>query len=412
MRSAFLGAVALLVIAAPSASASTVASLPSGASVLFSLEAAGGTFERVPGHPRRHTLTLRGVARGTTWFADRPKREAGRITTRSLLRSWKRLGYAAEPPNAAVVLDGGRRAQDTVALELRLVRHDDRRRTARFKVRVLQGLGAGLSHLNRELDRRLPKRFTGASVFIDDVTSTSCTVGQPRLFGFSRLSDSDSYVQADGRYLPVGDYPALFQLYGTQFGGDASQQAFRLPDLEPPVPGMSWQICADGASPNFNRMPECPTGALVLWSLGDTPASAVNDDYWLPADGRTVAAADYPTFALRYLPEGPPPTFALPNVPAPPGFVYLVCVYGDDDTGTSVELPYVGQVDLFTLRGYPDDRLEGGLLLGIPQNMTLFQVIGTTFGGDGVEDFQTPKVPSPITQYSYRTAGYGLYPPG
>jgi microcystin-dependent protein len=410
VRRSIAGAIALLAIAAPSASADKVASLPSGASVLFALEARSGSFTRVPGRPHRYTLALRGVARGTTWFTDRPQREAGRVTTRSLLGSWRRLGFAAEPPNAAVVLDDGRRARDTVALELRLRGRDNRRRTARFRVRVLRGLGPGLSRLNRRLDRRLPKHFAGASLFIDSVTSTSCTVGQPRLFGFSRLADESSYVPADGELLQVAEYPGLFRLYGTQFGGDG-QQGFRAPSLPPPLPGMSWQVCADGVNPNFRQMPNCPTGELVLWSLGDTPVSAVDDGHWLPADGRTVAAADYPTFAERYLFDSPS-TFALPDVAAPPGFVYLACVDGNDDTGPFVETPYLAQVDLFTLVGYPQNRGPGGVFLPVSQNSALFQLIGTTYGGDGESNFVTPNPPSPVAQFRYRTAFYGIFPPG
>ncbi|MEA2407546.1 MAG: hypothetical protein QOE69_1665 [Thermoleophilaceae bacterium] len=418
MRSSILGAIVLFAIAAPSASAATVSSIPRDASVLFALEAAGGSFERMPGKADRYTLTLRGVARGTTWFSDRPRREAGRIVTRSLLRSWRRLGFAAEPPNAAVVLDKGRRARDTVALELRLLGRSDRRRTARFRVRVLQGLGPGLSRLHARLDRRLPKRFSRASLFIDDATSAQCTVGQPRLFGFSRTAAEDSYLPANGTMPDAREYPELFQLYGTQFGGDG-KFGFRVPDLEPPLAGMSWQVCADGASPNFRRMPQCLTGELVLWSLGDTPVSAVDQEHWLPADGRTVATADYPTFADLYHDGAPPETFALPNVTAPPGFVYLVCAYGDDPTnqyGGGGEPVgggwpnFLAQVDLFIPAAAPLDRSRGGLVLGVASNQALFQLLGTSFGGNGKNVFETPNVPSPVAGFSYYTATYGLFP--
>jgi hypothetical protein len=56
--------------------------------------------------------------------------------------------------------------------------------------------------------------------------STSCAIGQPRLFAFSGPVDDSSYIQADGSLLAIAEYPALFKLYGTQFGGDG-QQTFR-----------------------------------------------------------------------------------------------------------------------------------------------------------------------------------------
>lgn len=104
-------------------------------------------------------------------------------------------------------------------MELRLRSRDNGRRTARFRVRVLKGLGPGLSHLNRRLDRRLPKHFAEASLFIDNLTSTSCAIGQPRLFAFSGPVDDSSYIQADGSLLAIAEDPALFKLYRTQFGG-------------------------------------------------------------------------------------------------------------------------------------------------------------------------------------------------
>lgn len=407
-----VAAFAFLAVAASSASAASVASLPRDASVLFALDARSGSLTPTPGHGGQYTLILRGIARGTTWFSDRPQRDAGSVTTRSLLGSWRRLGFVADAPNAAVVLDGGRAARDTVALELRLRGHDDARRTARFSARVLKGLGPGLSHLNKRLDRRLPRHFAGASLFIDDVTLGSCSVGQPRLFGFSRIADESSYVQANGQLLPIGEYPALFALYGTRFGGDG-QQSFGVPELPSPLPGMSWQLCANGANQDFTRMPDCATGELMLWWLGDTPVSAVDAAYWLPADGRTVASADYPGFAFDYLGVSAPPTFALPNAAAPPGFAYLACVAGENDVEYGEPMSnYVGQVDLFALRGYPEDRAAGGFVLAIATNSALFQLLGTTFGGNGETTFVTPAAPSPVPQFAYRTATFGFWPPG
>src|SRR5688572_13259440 len=79
---------------------------------------------------------------------------------------------------------------------------------------------------------------------------------------------------------------------------------------------------------------------------------------------------------------------------SPPGFVYLACVYGDDDTGFAVEqTQYLAQVGLFTIGDYPDDRVPGGRFLSVQQNQALFQLIGVTYGGNGVIDFVTPDAP-------------------
>jgi microcystin-dependent protein len=88
-------------------------------------------------------------------------------------------------------------------------------------------------------------------------------------------------------------------------------------------------------------------------------------------------------------------------------------VYGDDDTGLPVDpTHYLAQVDLFTVGGYPDYRARGGEFLPVQQNQALFQLLGTTYGGNGETNFVTPDPPSPVAQFAYLTAGSGLFPPG
>ena len=130
-----------------------------------------------------------------------------------------------------------------------------------------------------------------------------------------------------------------------------------------------------------------------------------------------MAAADYPSFAGRYLDVSPPSTFALPTVAAPPGFVYLACVDGDDALDPQGLYPveqgnYLAQIDLFTQGGHPESRLAGGEFLSVSQNSALFQLLGTTYGGDGEIDFVAPAVPSPVAHFAYFTASWGLFPSG
>lgn len=53
--------------------------------------------------------------------------------------------------------------------------------------------------------------------------------------------------------------------------------------------------------------------------------------------------------------------------------------------------PYVGEIRMFGGNFAPRDwALCNGQLIAISQNTTLFTLIGTTYGGDGVQTFQLP----------------------
>lgn len=68
------------------------------------------------------------------------------------------------------------------------------------------------------------------------------------------LLSVNSYGQgalpADGRLLAISDYPALFDLIGTLFGGDG-KSTFALPDLRPFAPQLlQFSICVEGNFPS------------------------------------------------------------------------------------------------------------------------------------------------------------------
>ena len=262
--------VALAVLGAVPASAAAAPALtgvPSDASLLFSLESRAGTL--VPdarAGKGRFTLTLRGVERRATWFTDRPQRNAGRVDTRKLFTAWRELGFRADPPNAALVVDRAKASRDTVAAEIRLRSYAPRRRTARLAVRTLGSLGNGLRHINRRIDLRPPRRFGAASLFIDNATYGSgqgCTLGQPQLYALT--GPLEGMFPANGQILSIRGNTALFQILGAQFGGDGVN-TFALPDMEAP-PNMAWFICVAGRFPEKTRWaPACrarsTTGSL------------------------------------------------------------------------------------------------------------------------------------------------------
>lgn len=71
--------------------------------------------------------------------------------------------------------------------------------------------------------------------------------------------------------------------------------------------------------------------------------------------------------------------------------------------------PYLGQITMFAGTFAPVGwALCNGQLLSIAQNSALFQVLGTTYGGDGVQTFALPDLQCRIPVH--QGAGLGLSP--
>lgn len=85
-------------------------------------------------------LSLAGVSPETTYFSDRPAREAGNKTTADFIREWA-LGddsFAADPPNAALeILNDGR--QEVFPVELLNPRYDEAADSLVYDILFLAG---------------------------------------------------------------------------------------------------------------------------------------------------------------------------------------------------------------------------------------------------------------------------------
>src|SRR4051794_25234141 len=179
--SLLLGAVcALALTVTPTASASAQPAQTPGR--LFAQTGTHGSLTPVKhGGKRRYTLTLRGVTPQLVWFQDRPARHAGHMSTRAFMRSWAKYGFRADPPNAALTLLGGKDEADTVVVELTRPRYGPKQRTLRHSARPLSRATGGLADFETDGDRRVPRHFAAASLFIDDagvVIVNGCTIAQ------------------------------------------------------------------------------------------------------------------------------------------------------------------------------------------------------------------------------------------
>jgi len=395
--------VALLAAAtAAPASAAPLPGVPTDASLLFTVGADRGTLRQSSG---TLVLTLRGVDRRATWFTDRPDRNAGHVLTSQLIGAWPDLDFARVAPNAALVLDTERHTRDTIALELRRPTYDRARRTLRFAVRRLAALGPGLPQLHAQLDRRIPRRFGRATLFIDNAGTgaNDCTVGQFQLMATNR--PVRNMLPADGRTLPSLEYLEVASIFGSAYGGDVVRTT-ALPNLPSPAPGTTWYACAHGRIPREGDLGPCTVGEVDLWR----PAGAIglSDPGWVPADGRTLTIqdrlrAERVPFAWDQL------TVTLPNLAAPQGLTWMVCV-----AGTIVSGPAVGQIDLFA--GAPPRWADtwipaDGRTVSADDYPALDAVMnGTPTPEQAHRRFAVPDVPSPAPGLQYYIAVNGDWP--
>jgi uncharacterized protein YjbI with pentapeptide repeats len=135
--------------------------------MLFVQTASRGTLEKVPGRPVLK-LKLRGVSPQTVWFQDRPGRGSGQIPNGGFARAWAGFGFADRRPNAALTLLDGRRRADTAVFKLSAPRYRKKKATIRYFARPLSEATGNLAHFESQRDRRVPRRFGAASLFIDN----------------------------------------------------------------------------------------------------------------------------------------------------------------------------------------------------------------------------------------------------
>ncbi|MBX5442755.1 MAG: tail fiber protein [Solirubrobacteraceae bacterium] len=398
---AFLAALLAATAASP-APAAPLPGVPADASLLFTVGAQRGTLRQSGGALH---LTLRGVDRRATWFTDRPDRNAGHVLTSQLVGAWSDLDFARIAPNAALVIDGAHRSRDTIALELRRPAYDRARRTLRFTVRRLAALGPGLPQLHAQLDRRIPRRFGRATLFIDNAGTgaTDCTVGQLQLMATDR--PVRNMLPADGRTLPSLEYLEVASIFGSAYGGDVVRTT-ALPNLPSPAPGTTWYACVHGRMPREGDLGPCTVGEVDLWR----PAGAIgfSDPGWVPADGRTLTIqdrlrAERVPFAWDQM------TVTLPNLAAPQGLTWMACV-----AGTIISEPVVGQIDLFAgepPRWAADWIPADGRTVSADDYPQLDAVInGTPTPEQAHRRFAVPDVPSPAPGLQYYNAATGEWP--
>ena len=180
---------ALLALAALAPAAGAANSQSGAGSLLYVQQMEGGSLRHLDSGG--FALRLTGVSPRLSTFTDRPRRRAGSQGLRKFLSGWGKAGFAADPPNAALVLDRAARSRDVAMLTLSHPRYNRRHQTLTYRVKPLHGKGAGaLAAFAKRGDRVRAGNFGSASLFVDNgaeevgyatisVTVNNMTPGQP-----------------------------------------------------------------------------------------------------------------------------------------------------------------------------------------------------------------------------------------
>jgi microcystin-dependent protein len=178
------------------------------------------------------------------------------------------------------------------------------------------------------------------------------------VYDFAGSSLPGTTLAANGQILPVAP-TALFALLGNTYGGDG-KSTFALPDLQ------GRAIIGAGAGPGL-------TPRALGAAVGSSTASLTSAQ--VPAPGASTASQSYNTMQ---------PSLPLQTLIATDG----AFPGQGGSVGTSA---FVGQIANFAGTFVPAGWAPAnGQLLSIADNESLFKVIGTTYGGDGLTNFALP----------------------
>jgi len=168
------GALLGLVVLASTAAAAPASDGHAKGSLLYVQETAGSSIERLGTGAYR--LRLTGVSPHVTTFTDRPRRRAGRQGLEGFVRSWKANGFAADAPNAALVLDKAPASHDVALLTLSHPHYNRARQTLTYRATPLYGGATTLASFARRADPVRAGDLGAASLFVDDSGSPSSVV--------------------------------------------------------------------------------------------------------------------------------------------------------------------------------------------------------------------------------------------
>jgi microcystin-dependent protein len=239
-------------------------------------------------------------------------------------------------------------------------------------------------------------------------------IGQISLFAFDFAPPG--WIECAGQIIPINQNQALFSLLGTTYGGSGIT-SFQLPDLQnaSPIPNAKYYIAMTGTYPTSNSITNKIIGSISLFPYDCIPPG------WVACEGQNLnLSSNFPLFALLvniYGGDGNK-NFGIPDLrsaaPIYYGIKYAICVtgvYPDLSDGDNWN-DYMGSINLYAFKfrsGTSKSTECNGNNFAVGSNKSLFNLLGTKYGGDGNSDFGIPDlrgaVPSPYMGYYISTSG-------
>lgn len=225
--------------------------------------------------------------------------------------------------------------------------------------------GGGLPFDQRQPSLSLTYMIAAGGVYPGSGAAVS--IGQVAAFAGPYVVNG--WRAADGSVLSIADYSTLFGIIGNTYGGDGIT-TFALPDLR------SRTIVGAGAGAGLRpvALGEAFGSNATVLTLGQLAAH--DHDLGGPVTGTAGGGAP------------------VDNYQASLGLNYLIATDGAFPTRESEldgEAPYLGEVIAWAGTAIPRGwALADGSLVNIAQNSALFSLLGTSFGGNGANNFALP----------------------
>lgn len=210
----------------------------------------------------------------------------------------------------------------------------------------------------------------------------------------------------NGQELRTDAFPDLHAAIGTTWGGDGSA-TFALPDLRGRVPvhaGREFAFGQLGGSELTGLAAEhLPGHQHTAGSAGGAMAVSTGSAVGVAVDARPVVGTLAEGYAFSAgadnMHDNVQPFLSL----------HFIIALGGDIEPVSMTGSITGEVRMFAGRGVPKGwRRCDGQVLEISENQSLFSVIGTTYGGDGISGFALPDLRERVALHAGQGDGLSL----
>ena len=216
------------------------------------------------------------------------------------------------------------------------------------------------------------------------------------------------WATCDGQLMPITQNTALFSLLGTTYGGDG-RTTFGLPNLDGRCRSTrakgrgsrraTWAKAAEARRSRCSR-PRCAPHTIHCATDRREPRSGRGGQRAAQsgATGNSLQQHaehdDEPLLAVDHR-RGQPHNNMMPYL----SLTYIIALQGvfparSRDQGTTImSAPFLGELKIVSFNFPPKGwALCNGQLLPINQNQALFSILGTTYGGDGRDNFALPNL--------------------